>query len=145
MPKVAIQLKDYKVAKGTNDQGINEPGHDTKLCVCWVSEDLYIFLGAPEYIPSNTSKPRPNPVNVLTYNTTIRGTKYGKTVTIATDAGDNAAYKKTYQMQIPSGYPIAFVADYLKERQADTSAPCKNKIRSVKVRNGNKIPIPVTT
>lgn len=145
--KVPIQLKEYKVRKGRVN-GVPQTGHKVVQCIVNVSSDLASYLGVEAYeFPENEGTKVPNPVNVTTYAAYSTGTYHGKTVYIITDGeadssddGDIPLYKKTYQMQIPSNYPVQFLLDFLKDRQSSTS----NTMRYVKIRNGRRFPIPQT-
>lgn len=136
-PKVPIQLKEYKVRKKAI-AGVAQPGHNTVQCIVHVSQDLADFLAVDSYSPPpQTPKPRPNPVNVQNYANYATGTFHGKTVYIITDGTGGSVYKKSYQMQIPSNYPIEFLKQFLDGRQVVTS----NAMEYVKIRNGKRYPI----
>lgn len=142
MAKKAIQLKDYLVPKGKNAQGIQQTGQELKKCIVNVSQDLYEFLGAPEYIPTEgTPIPIARGTNVKFRSEMVRGTFHGKTVIIGTDGLGADVYKKTYQLQVPSAYPVTLIREWLEERQASTG----NAISYVKFRNGFRYSVPVST
>lgn len=135
--KVPIQLKEYKVRKKPIN-GVPQAGWDTIQCIVNVSEDLALFLEVDDYqFPPSVGKPVQNPVNVTNYANYATGTYHGKTTYILTNAGDNSAYKKMYQLQLPNNYPVEFLKIFLEGRQSAIG----NKMTYVKIRNGRRYPI----
>lgn len=135
--KVPIRLRDYKVRKPLDEQTSSDK-YNTLQCIINVSTDLADFLNVSAYVPPpNAPKPRPNPVNVTTYDAYSTGTYHGKTVFIITDGEGGDTYKKMYQMQLPNAYPIQFLKEFLEDRQSNTG----NAIKYVKIRNGRRYPV----